>query len=174
MCPQTADDDVWGDDSDGPDGPQDLSREWEVRREGFYNTGYREGLEEGKEQTLQQGFNAGFTAGAHAAYSWGALRGAAKTLEVFAGQVAGTSELQPKVEALAKLVDVDPKAAMVQICVGTSEAAVASGRGDDVPSLRHRAEGVPEVDLKGISTEAVRQLQELGFSLPTPPGLPET
>lgn len=36
-----------------------LQREWDSRREEFYNTGYREGLEVGKQQAVQDGFNAG-------------------------------------------------------------------------------------------------------------------
>ena len=88
MCSaQPSDDgDVWGDASDSGDERGELSREWESRRQQFYNVsaigacapcmhrvpspilsrrrrlaqaGYLEGLEEGKEVTLQQGFNTG-------------------------------------------------------------------------------------------------------------------
>ncbi|KAL3156048.1 hypothetical protein ABBQ32_013036 [Trebouxia sp. C0010 RCD-2024] len=67
----------------------ELAREWDLRREQHYNSGYREGLDQGKEETLQQGFDSGFAQGCAAGYEWGLLQGATSTLRVFAGQIHG-------------------------------------------------------------------------------------
>jgi len=37
----------------------ELEREWQARREEFWNSGYREGLEAGKHETVQEGFDSG-------------------------------------------------------------------------------------------------------------------
>lgn len=76
-------DDLWADsDEEAPHTQQELSREWEARRQRYYNvwarlhplgvyvwtpvtrtcllqSGYREGLDAGKADTIQQGFDAG-------------------------------------------------------------------------------------------------------------------
>lgn len=42
---------------------------------------------------------AGFQEGAEAGFEWGAIRAAAKTLEILCGQVPGTSQIQDQVRA---------------------------------------------------------------------------
>ena len=37
----------------------ELDREWQARKQEFWNSGYREGLEAGKHDTVQEGFDAG-------------------------------------------------------------------------------------------------------------------
>jgi hypothetical protein len=56
--------DPWGsDDNAGPDvstnDAKELEREWNARREEFWNPGYREGIEAGKHETVQEGFDEG-------------------------------------------------------------------------------------------------------------------
>jgi hypothetical protein len=76
--------------------------------------GYREGIEEGKAETLQQGFNLGFQEGARAGFALGRMSACVKTLEIYAGQVSGTSHLQEPVQRLGKRIqDVPPHLAML-------------------------------------------------------------
>lgn len=53
---------------------------------------------------------AGYAEGARAGFEWGVQRGFVKTLEVFVGQVSGTSGLQPEVRRLHRVCSA-PKAA---------------------------------------------------------------
>jgi len=37
----------------------ELEREWQARREEFYNSGYRQGLDVGEHERVQEGFDSG-------------------------------------------------------------------------------------------------------------------
>mmetsp|Transcript_28234 Transcript_28234/g.79689 ORF Transcript_28234/g.79689 Transcript_28234/m.79689 type:complete len:204 (-) Transcript_28234:57-668(-) len=72
-------DDVWGDDSDEDaacaSSQNDLSRDWESRRNQFWNAGYREGLEAGQLEYVKKGFLSGFADGVEHGFKLGAARG---------------------------------------------------------------------------------------------------
>ncbi|KAK9813239.1 hypothetical protein WJX72_011283 [[Myrmecia] bisecta] len=113
---------------------QELDREWNSRREQFWNSGYRDGLDAGKEATIQQGFDAGFWEGANAGYEWGLVHGAVMSLRIFSGQVAGTSGLAEQVKQLSERVgDFEPRALQ-----SASDSILQAGRG-----AGHDAEAMP-------------------------------
>lgn len=60
MDGDSSDTDDWGEGSPSPSSQHaELDREWQVRREAFFKTGYLEGLDAGKMETVQQGFDEG-------------------------------------------------------------------------------------------------------------------
>lgn len=123
----TAADDVWDTDSSEPGSPtaaaaadpqqrggSQLDREWEARKQQFYNAGFREGLEEGKEVTLQQGFNAGFAEGAQAGYEFGLVK---STLQVLAAHLAEGDNRRAKVQELLQQVSgLSNRTVMIDTC----------------------------------------------------------
>lgn len=71
----------------------------------FWSEGYREGIEEGKKESVQAGFNVGFREGATSGLAFGQCRGAAISVDIFAGQVPGSSEWKAKIAQTAAMVD---------------------------------------------------------------------
>lgn len=109
----------------------ELAREWDLRREQHYNSGYREGLDQGKEETLQQGFDSGFAQGCAAGYEWGLLQGATSTLRVFAGQIHGLDT--QKAASVAKSLDLPKKQVMLTQC----EAVMPPSQGPSATGEKH-------------------------------------
>lgn len=131
-------DDVWGElEAKGGDDPH-LEREWEARRQEFWNSGYREGLEAGKQETVQAGFNEGYASGAAAGKAWGTACGAAATLAAFAARVPGLAGVAQQVQQLnQRLAGMLLPQVTVAVCRHLAEESVprsASSEGHGIPS----------------------------------------
>ncbi|KAL0024404.1 hypothetical protein WJX79_010910 [Trebouxia sp. C0005] len=166
--------DDW-DDLGSPSQQGELAREWNVRREQHYNSGYREGLDAGKEQTLQQGFDTGFLQGCTAGHEWGMLQGATRTLQVFAGQLHGIDT--SKARALATRVDLPKKQVMLIQCDALLEQTNSIGTGADKSDASDKAENANQItsevfvkpftaaELKDLMTCVRSSLAQMQFNL---------
>lgn len=165
-------DGVWGDgDESGHDVHEELAREEKARRQGFYNAGYREGIEEGKAKTLQHGFNIGFKEGAQAGLRWGEVSASIKTLQIFAGQVAGSSQFQQAVGGLAQeLSKITPRQAMLAACSETL-SSVPHDKTEvpgetSAPADRHQVDDSSDNEGPRQEGVSVQELQEAMSKLP--------
>ncbi|GAB4827625.1 hypothetical protein Ancab_034509 [Ancistrocladus abbreviatus] len=71
----SGDDSFWGYFDEEADGASELDREWQKRREEFYNSGYRDGITAGQNASAQEGFNKGFKDSVLVGHKWGLVRG---------------------------------------------------------------------------------------------------
>ncbi|DBA80550.1 hypothetical protein WJX77_009478 [Trebouxia sp. C0004] len=140
--------DDW-DDVGSPSQQGELAREWAVRREQHYNSGYREGLDAGKEQTIQQGFDSGFVQGCTAGHEWGILQGATSTLRVFARQLHGIDE--SKAFDLAERVDLPKKQVLLTQCDALLEQTTSTGTGADRSDASDKAEDSNQITSEVVS-----------------------
>lgn len=163
--------DDWGDDN-SPCQRDELAREWDLRREQHYNSGYREGLDQGKEETLQQGFDSGFAQGCAAGYEWGLLQGATSTLRVFAGQIQGIDI--HKAASLAKSLDLPKKQVMLTQCeamMPLSQRPTFTGDKDTDPQETSQITSevfvgpFTSTQLEGLMASARGTLSDLGYQV---------
>ncbi|GAX80714.1 hypothetical protein CEUSTIGMA_g8149.t1 [Chlamydomonas eustigma] len=151
------DEDVWGDEEDEH---EELAREARTRQHTFHHAGYREAIEEGKRATLQSGFNIGFREGVQAGLDWGQLDGMIQTLDIFCGQVAGTSGLRQEVNEMAKQFKDIPRrqamlAAFKNILSAPPEECISQPSDSSICNLPKTAHGAP-----GFSAESSMTMQQ--------------
>ncbi|XP_055961748.1 uncharacterized protein LOC126682575 [Mercurialis annua] len=103
---QGGDGSFWGDSDEEFNKSSDLDREWERRRDQFYNVGYRDGLSAGKESIAQEGFNIGFKRSALVGFDWGLVRGVSSAFACLPEELkASLIETQEKRKKFQELYD---------------------------------------------------------------------
>ncbi|KAK9821141.1 hypothetical protein WJX81_007581 [Elliptochloris bilobata] len=87
--------------------------EWAVRRDRFYNDGYRDALDQGKTATVQEGFDT----------DWGFLRGALTSLLAFPQSLA-TAQLQEVKDLQARVAAFGADAAALACAAAAEQRGV--------------------------------------------------
>ena len=149
--PASTHSDVWEDVGTLDDDAGQLQREWDSRREEFWNQGYREGVDAGKQETAQAGFDegewpachaarlvttprrsqprvstaAGFRIGAAAGLKWGTACGIAAALR---GELGGASGAADSLHQ--RLTERRPHAVAEALCEAAGNPGEALGGQD--------------------------------------------
>ncbi|KAK9821142.1 hypothetical protein WJX81_007581 [Elliptochloris bilobata] len=97
--------------------------EWAVRRDRFYNDGYRDALDQGKTATVQEGFDTGFQEGVVLGTDWGFLRGALTSLLAFPQSLA-TAQLQEVKDLQARVAAFGADAAALACAAAAEQRGV--------------------------------------------------